>query len=70
MSVSVCVGLCVCVCLRFGTTRPIVTKFFVHVTYGCGLVLLWRHGDMLRFMDDYIFAHKLRLLDITATLRQ
>jgi len=73
MSVSVCVGLCVCVCPRFGTTRPIVTKFFVHVTYGCGLVLLWQHGDMLRisgFMDDYIFAHKLRLLDITATLRQ
>jgi len=47
MSVSVCltVCLCVCVCLPvryhiFGTTRPIFTKVFMHVTYGIGSVLL------------------------------
>ena len=45
----------------------------VHVTYGHGSVLLWQHSDMLRifvFMDDVIFAHKLRLLDVAARLRQ
>jgi len=39
MSVSVC--LCVCLSVRdhiFGTTRPIFTNFFVHVTYGRGSV--------------------------------
>jgi len=45
MSVSVCVS--VCVCHVFGTTRPIFTILFVHVTYGCGSVLLWRRSDML-----------------------
>jgi len=25
-----------------GTTRPIFANFFVHVTYGNGLVLLWQ----------------------------
>ena len=47
--------------------------FYVHVTYGHDLVLLWLHSDMLRitgFMDCIIFAHKLRLLDIAARLRQ
>jgi len=63
MSVSVC--LCVCLSVRdhiFGTTRPIFTKFFVHVSYGRGSVLLWRRSDMLRisgFVDDVIFAHQL-----------
>jgi len=34
-------------------------------------VLLWRRSDMLRtsgFMDDVIFAHKPRLLDVDAQL--
>ena len=59
MSASVC--LCVSVCLYihdhiFGTT-----KFFLHLTYCRGSVLLWRHSDTLCtsvFTDDVIFAHK------------
>jgi len=45
------------------------------VTYGSGLVLLWRHSDMLctsGFMDDVIFAHKPslpRLLNVAAQLK-
>jgi len=78
MSVSVCPSVCLCVCLSvhdhiFGTTSQIFTKFLVHVTRVCGSVLLWRRSDMLCtfiFMDDVIFAHKLRLLDVAATLRQ
>ena len=52
-----------------GTTRPIFTKVFVHVTYGCGSVLLWRRSDMLctsGYMDDAMFAHKPSLLDVAA----
>jgi len=71
-----CVSVSACVCLSvrdhvFGTTRPIFTKFSVLVTYGCGSVLLWQRNDMLRisgFMDDVIFALKLRLLDVAARL--
>ena len=76
MSVSVCVSLCVCLSVRdhiFGTKRPIFTQFFTHAVCGCGSVFLWRRDDMLRisgFMDDVIFAPKLRLLDIAARLRQ
>ena len=46
---------------------------FVHVTYGRGSVLLWRCNDTLRisgFVDDVIFAHKPRLLDVATRLRQ
>jgi len=52
------------VCLR-SSLRIDTSDFhqiFVHVTYGCGSVLLWLRGDMLRisgFVDDVIFAHKL-----------
>jgi len=68
------VCLCVSVCLSvrgliFGTTRPIFTKFSMLVTYGRGSVLLWRRSDKLRtsgFVDDVIFAHKPRLLDVAA----
>jgi len=66
----------VCLSVRdhifFGTTRPIFTNF-LQVTYGRGSALLWRRGDTLRisgFVDDVIFAHKLRLLEIAARLRQ
>jgi len=74
MSVSVC--LCVCLSVRdhiFGTTRPILTKFFMHVTYGRGSVQLWRRSDALctsGFTDDVIFAHKPRLLDVAAQLKR
>jgi len=41
----------------FGTTRPIFTNFFVHVSYGGGSLLLWRRSDTLYtsgFVDDVI----------------
>ena len=52
----------------FGTARPIFTKFFMLVTNGRGSVLLWRR--ISDFMDDVIFAHKPRLFDVAARLRQ
>ena len=45
----------------------------MHVTYGHVAFLLGWYNDMLRisgFMNDVIFAHKLRLLDVAARLRQ
>jgi len=42
-----CLCLCVCLSVRkdmFGTRRAISTKFFVHVAYVCGSVLL-QHVD-------------------------
>ena len=60
-----CVSVCVCLSVHnhiSGTTHPIFTKFFMHVTYGHGLVLLRQHSYMLRissFVDDVIFADKL-----------
>ena len=77
-SIVMCVPVSACVCLSvrdhvFGTTGPILTKFSVLVTYGCGSVLLWQRNDMLcisGFMDDVIFALKLRLLDVAARLGQ
>ena len=47
--------------------------YFVHASYGRGSVLHWWRSDTLRnfgFADDVIFAHKLRLLDVAARLRQ
>jgi len=46
---------------------------FVHVTHGRGSVLLlWRTDKLVicDFKDGVIFAHKLRLLDVAARLRQ
>jgi len=73
MSVYVCVRARLSVCDHiFGTTRPIFTEFF----YTCYLwpVLLWRRSGVLRrpisgFMDDVIFVHKQRLLDVAAQLK-
>ena len=76
VSVHVCVCVCVCLSVRdhiFGTTRPIFTKLFMCVAYGCDSVLLWRRRDMLctfGFVDDVIFAHKPRLLDVAAQLKR
>ena len=70
--------VCLCVCLSahdhiFETTRPIFTKYF----FAC---YLWpwlgpplRRSDALctsGFMDDVIFAHKPRLLDVAAQLKR
>ena len=70
--VCLSVGLHVCVLSVhdhiFGTTRPIFTNFFVHVTYGLRSVHLWRRSNMLctsGFVDD-IFAHKPKLFDVAA----
>jgi len=52
--------------------RPIFTNF-LHVTYGRGSVLLWRHSDTLcasGFMDAVIFVHMPRLLDVAAQLKR
>jgi len=79
MSVSVCVCVCVCVCfsvrdhiISSEAARPIFTNF-LHVTYDRGSVLLCRRCDTLHisgFMDDVIFEHRLRLLDVAVRLRQ
>ena len=56
-----------------GTTRPIFTKRFMHVTYGRGSVLLRRRNDILctsGFVDYVVFAHKARLLDVAAQLKR
>ena len=75
MSVSVCMCVCLSAIISSGTTRPIFTnaEFFMHVINGCGLVLLWRHSDMLctsGFIDEFIFAHKPSLLDVAAQLKR
>jgi len=74
MSVSVCLYVCPrSYCQNYTSDDPIFTKVFVHVIYGRGPALLWRPSDTLcisGFMDDIIFAHKLRLLDVAARLRQ
>jgi len=47
--------------------------FLMLVTYGRGSVLLWRRSDTLctsGFVDDIIFAHKPRLVDVTAQLKR
>ena len=73
MSVSVCLSVCVPVCLRVCLSAIISSELhvrsfpiFVHVTDGRSSVLL-RHSDMLYtsgFMNDVIFAHEPRLLDV------
>jgi len=57
----------------FETTHPSSPNFAVHVTHGRGSVLLWRRSDMLctsGFMDDVIFAHQPRLLDVATQLKR
>ena len=67
MSVPVCLSAIISSKLKSN-----LRQFFLHVTYGRGSVLLWWHTDMLRisgFMDDVIFAHKPRLLEVAVRLR-
>ena len=72
----VCVSVCVCLSVRdhiFGSARPIFTKFCMNVIYGRGLVLLWRRSNILctsGFIDDVMFAHKPRLINVAAQLKR
>jgi len=57
----------------FGTTRLVVIKFVVRVTYYHGSVVLYHRSDKLCIsgcMDDVIFARKPRLLDVTGQLKR
>ena len=71
---SIVISVSVCLCVLsvrdhiVETTRPIFTNFWRLCS-----VLLWRRCDMLctsGFMDDVIFAHKPRLLDVAAQLKR
>jgi len=68
-----CLSTCVCLSVHdhiFGSTRPIFTNCFCALI---GSVLLWRRSDTLctsGFMDDVIFAHKPKLLDVAAPLKR
>jgi len=73
LSVSVCVCVFVCPrsCLRNYTPR--LHQIFMLVTYGRDSVFPWRRTDTLftsGFLDDVIFAHKPRLLDVAAQLER
>ena len=68
--IVISVSVCVCVCLSAVISSELHIR--VHVTYCHGSVLLWRRSDMLStsgFVDDVIFAHKPRLLDVAAQLK-
>jgi len=66
----------VCVCLSAIISLELHVRsspnVLVRVTYGRGSVVVWRRSDKLctsGFMDDVIFAHKPRLLDVLAQLK-
>ena len=74
---SIVMSVSVCVCLYAIISSELRVRsspgFFAHVSYGRGSVLLWRRSDTLRtsgFMDDVMFAHKPRLLDVAAQLKR
>ena len=66
----VCVSVCVCLSTIISSELHVRSSaIFVRVIYSLGSVLLWRRSDTLctsGFMDDVIFAHKPRLLDVAA----
>jgi len=73
MSVAVCLSLRVCVCLSAIISSELHVRSFVHVISDRGSVFLWRRSDKLctsGFMDDVVFAHKRRLLDVAAQLKR
>jgi len=74
---SNCLLMCLCVCLSEIISSELHVQsspnFFVCVICGHGSFLLWWHSNTLRtscFKDDIVFAHKLRLLELIARLRQ
>ena len=79
VSVCQCVCLCMCVCLSVCPRSCLrnctsdLHQIFMRVAHGRGSVLFWRRSDMSctsGFMDDVIFAHKPRLLDVAAQLKR
>ena len=75
-------SVCVCVCACLSVCPPSYLRNYTsdrhqnccaYYLYGRGLVLLLRSSDTLcisGFMDDVIFAHKPRLLDVAAQLKR
>ena len=58
---SACLSVCLSVCVSIYPRNysPIFTKFFVHVTYGRGSVVLWRRNDTLRISGFWGWRHRL-----------
>ena len=76
-SIAIAVSVCLCVCLSAIISSQLHVRsspnFFAPVTRGYGSVLVCRRSDMLctsGFMDDVVFAHKPRLLDVAAQLKR
>ena len=76
MGVSVSVCLYVCVGTRSyvqNCTSDLHQIFCLYMLPMAMTVFLWSHSDMLctsSFMDDIIFAHQPRLLDVAAQLKR
>ena len=71
MSVSVCV--CVFFSVRdhiFGTARPIFTEFLCMLPMAVARSFSGGVVCTSGFMDDVIFSHKPRLLDVAAQLKR
>jgi len=76
--VSVClVFVCLCVCQSAIISSELHVRsslFFLRMLpMAVASVLLCRRSDTLRisgFVDDVVFAHKLRLFDVAARLKQ
>ena len=67
MNLSVCVFVCLCVCLSVrehisGTTCPIVTKFFVRALLGPPLAALW-YVVYFRFYEWHDYLHTTNRMD-------
>ena len=73
MSVYLCACVCMFVCLRSylrNYTFNLNSKLFVLVTDGRGSIHLWRRSLVMFYvMDDVMFAHKPRFLDVAAQLK-
>jgi len=67
-------SVCVCASAIISSELHVRSSpIFMHVTYGRGSILIWRRSDMLctsGFMDNVMFVHKPRLLDVAAQLKR
>ena len=73
--VSVCLSVFLFICPRsyLRNYTSDLYQIFTHATYGRGSILLWWRNDKLcpsGFVDDVIFAHKPRSLDVAAQLKR